>query len=941
RQARRYNELSDDIRKLEAIQLYLTWQEAQAQVEHEEAELQTALQLLSEATRAESAATRAEAAVAEQIQPLREQEMTRSAVVAHLTNEQVLLEKDAERARTRCAELEALINQITTDSAREETLIAEANGRIASLTTALDALRASENGDTSQEQALAGLLDTRTAELSQHEQEAAAAAAELSAAQAQLSALEASMRERRAQLGRLEAQHANLAAQATAAASQAPDAATHATIDLLVTELTLTLETLESDAVDAEAAVAASEALADSAQQARETAALALRQIETELQTLTRMLQRPGDTANAMAELVEVEPGFETALGAALGDDLEAPLDDTAPLHWAPLTPIDDDHALPEGIVSLARHVRAPPELQRALSQIGIVDGRKGAKLQKSLRPGQILVTTSGAVWRWDGLVSAADAPTAAAQRLALRNQIVELTDRQDEAAAAVDVAVRKAGDAAREVDEAKSREQILRTRYRETHSELASANRNLVDLQQRIRDSKARSDAIAEAIAAVGLDLEQAGAAIAALDLDRTSLAPTGDLENAAAAARERAGQTRDAAAQVRAELAGLQRERKHRTAQYKSFETDLASWTSRTAQGGRQLAALAKRLEQTKGELATISELPATLDDRRQRLLADLATAGAERRTAADQVIATEALLKEAVTALRAAGEAVSQRREERARVDARLEGARMKRQGIAQHIKTTLDTTPEGCLAKAGPDAGASDLPSLTEADARLSRLKTERDRLGGVNLQAEGELEAMLGQFSGLDQERVDVEEAIAKLRGGIASLNREGRKRLRQAFDEVNAHFTELFQTLFGGGEARLEMIEDSEDPLAGGLEIIAKPPGKKPTTLSLLSGGEQTLTALSLIFAVFLTNPSPICVLDEVDAPLDDANVDRFCALMEKMAKDTETRFLVITHHPMTMARMDRLYGVTMVEKGVSQLVSVDLASAEQLVEAV
>ena len=226
-------------------------------------------------------------------------------------------------------------------------------------------------------------------------------------------------------------------------------------------------------------------------------------------------------------------------------------------------------------------------------------------------------------------------------------------------------------------------------------------------------------------------------------------------------------------------------------------------------------------------------------------------------------------------------------------------------------------------------------APQLPPLDEADSQLTRLKADRERLGGVNLQADEDLTGLTQQFESMDKEKSDVEAAIAKLRAGIAQINNEGRSRLQAAFDTVNGHFRTLFTTLFGGGEARLEMIE-AEDPLEGGLEIVAKPPGKKPATLSLLSGGEQSLTALALIFAVFLTNPSPICVLDEVDAPLDDANVDRFCTLMEKMAADTATRFLVITHHPMTMARMNRLFGVTMGEKGVSQLVSVDLETAQK-----
>ncbi len=287
----------------------------------------------------------------------------------------------------------------------------------------------------------------------------------------------------------------------------------------------------------------------------------------------------------------------------------------------------------------------------------------------------------------------------------------------------------------------------------------------------------------------------------------------------------------------------------------------------------------------------------------------------------------------------ALRAAQGAVSEGREGRARTEARLEGARTRRQDVSRHIREALGIAPEGCLALAEIQPGAY-LPPLPTWSARWRASKVDRERLGGVNLGADEELQQLSIQAASLDTEKADVENAIAKLRGAIGQLNREAHKRLQEAFEAVNAHFGKLFTTLFGGGEARLEMVE-GEDPLEGGLEIIAKPPGKKPATLSLLSGGEQSLTAMSLIFAVFLTNPSPICVLDEVDAPLDDANVDRFCRLLESMAADTATRFLVITHHPMTMSRMSRLFGVTMAEKGISQLVSVDLQTAQSFREAV
>jgi chromosome segregation protein len=339
-----------------------------------------------------------------------------------------------------------------------------------------------------------------------------------------------------------------------------------------------------------------------------------------------------------------------------------------------------------------------------------------------------------------------------------------------------------------------------------------------------------------------------------------------------------------------------------------------------------------------EAESELAEMAELPAELEAQRVRLHDQMQAAEAARSEAADRLADAQSLHRESQQALKTAQAAVADQREERARFEARLEAARQKRSEEGRRIRETMDCAPEACLALAEVEPGAT-LPTLADIERTLHRLKADRERLGGVNLAADDELQKITEQFASMDLERLDVEQAINKLRGAIGQLNREAKKRLGEAFDQVNGHFQRLFGTLFGGGEARLEMIESEEDPLEGGLEIIARPPGKKPATLSLLSGGEQTLTALSLIFAVFLTNPSPICVLDEVDAPLDDANVDRFCSMMERMAAETETRFLVITHHPMTMARMDRLFGVTMAERGVSQLVSVDLATAERIIE--
>ncbi|TNF60230.1 MAG: chromosome segregation protein SMC, partial [Rhodobacteraceae bacterium] len=270
-----------------------------------------------------------------------------------------------------------------------------------------------------------------------------------------------------------------------------------------------------------------------------------------------------------------------------------------------------------------------------------------------------------------------------------------------------------------------------------------------------------------------------------------------------------------------------------------------------------------------------------------------------------------------------------------EARARAEARAEAARETVAAAAERIAEDQHLTPNQLLTRL--DANPDQMPHADDLEAEVNRLKRQRDALGAVNLRADEDAREVQQEHDTLLAEKTDLEEAIRTLRSGIASLNREGRERLLTAFEQVNANFAMLFKHLFGGGEANLVMVE-SDDPLEAGLEIMCQPPGKKLSTLSLLSGGEQTLTALALIFAVFLANPAPICVLDEVDAPLDDANVTRFCDLLDEMCRQTETRFLIITHHAVTMARMDRLFGVTMQEQGVSQLVSVDLKKAETLV---
>jgi chromosome segregation protein len=414
--------------------------------------------------------------------------------------------------------------------------------------------------------------------------------------------------------------------------------------------------------------------------------------------------------------------------------------------------------------------------------------------------------------------------------------------------------------------------------------------------------------------------------------------LAPSDELALALERARTLAAQERAEFAEAKAAAQNLAREAEAREARRRAIAEERRSWAERRAKADAHIADIGERRAAAEAELATLAEAPAVFLQQRRQLLSELDAAEAARRGAADARAAAETALAEADRAARAALESMGVAREARAASEQRLEGARQARDELLKTIETELNVAPAELQGLASLAAGEAP-PETEGVERKLESLKQERERLGAVNLRADEELAEVTASRDKLVSERDDLTEAIKRLRQAIQNLNQEGRERLLGAFEVVNKHFGELFATLFEGGTAELQLIE-SDDPLEAGLELVARPPGKKPQTLTLLSGGEQALTAMALIFAVFLTNPSPICVLDEVDAPLDDFNVERFCDLLDEMCRRSDTRFVTITHNPITMARMDRLFGVTMAERGVSQIVSVDLAEAERFLEA-
>ena len=938
RQAIKYREVAAKVRKAEAMLFHLRWLEANADVGDTTRVHEASVREMAARTGEQAEAARLQAIRASELPGLRENEVRAAAGLQRLNNARETLDREEQRAKERVEELDRRLAQFGADIEREQRLSSDADAALERL-VAEDAILKDEIKSHVEKR---GGTDERVAEA-----EAVLAAAEqtfshLTTALADLTAkrsqLEANVRSHQASVARLDQEIASIAAQTTALEQQ-----TGTLGDLAA--LAAAVDTASRSVTDAEASAQASEAAHVSARAKLETARGPLadserrvQRLETEAKTIAKIVN--GETKNLWPPItdgISVTKGYEKALGAVLGDDLDAPVDASAPMRWTLTEASESDPSLPEGVEALSNHVEAPAELTRRLAQIGVVPKDRGSELAAQLKTGQRLVSVEGDVWRWDGFVTAAHAPTGAARRLAERARLSDIEAELDGARADA-LAKRQALEAAeQELKTAASAEAAARSAARDAQRDANAAREQHALAEREISRHTARRSALSEAATRLAANVADArdGHQNAVATLGQ--LPPSLETETQLANVRGQIDTHRKTAAQVRAEAQALAREAELADRRLKAISSESDEWRSRKATAASQIATIETRVNEVRTERSELDNAPAAFAEKRRGLISEIETAEANRRTAADALAAAETLMAETDRAARASLEALSSAREVCARAEERMEGARRRVEDIAREIHDVLEVEPHGVAALADIEPG-TELPPVAETETELEKLRRDRERLGAVNLRAEEELREVEEQHTKLTTERDDLVEAIRKLRTGIQSLNREARERLLTSFEVVNGHFKRLFAELFGGGEAALHLIE-SDDPLEAGLEIIAKPPGKKPQSLSLLSGGEQALTALALIFAVFLTNPSPICVLDEVDAPLDDHNVERFCTLLHEMTASTETRFVIITHNPITMARMNRLFGVTMAERGVSQLVSVDLENAVRILD--
>ncbi|MEJ7926421.1 AAA family ATPase [Sphingobium sp. AN641] len=929
--AERYIRLSEQIRVAEARVLFARWREAAASAQAARAQAQQAeAAVLAAQESQQAAAVHAEAAIRTLADRRAEAQAARDAA-SEANHTLTVLRAEHESVVRRIADLTAQAERLEEDRAREGSLAHDAAQAIERLGAEAVALKTRILEAQAALPDLAARIGEAENAARDAELELAKAMARQAGEQAELRVVEAAMVSARNRLDRTGSAVAKLEAEAQALPDAKPVEARRA--QALAAQQAASSDRAEAERLIGEAEAARQEASAASAtaQAALASARATLAALDSEAAALVRAVETGGDRNRALDRL-KAAPGYERALAAALGDDLEAAIGAEGKRRWAGAAVPDSDPPLPPGCRALAAHVTAPPELARRLAQVAVANCDDG----QTLGVGQRLVTTDGQLRRWDGYV-AVEGGAAAAERLIRLNRLDAIAALRPAAAEMVDAAA-AAGARSHAAEQAAG-------------AALAQARAALADADQRLRTAlrlgdeattalerlAGRREGVEERLAEARRECGHASGEHDRAQAARAALPDGAETRALVTALSQASEQARAAVSRLQAERAMAERSIASDRERLSAAEADIRGWRGRAGEAAKRIAGMAARCESIAAQRQSLEGQPDAL----AAAIADLAQSGAtlgQAATAAHEAQAlAERTLREAEREASDAGETLAAAREARAGAVARADAADERRVETNRLSGERFECPPPLLPERLGFASGDIRI-AQTELEEH-DRLHAERERIGPVNLVAAQELDEMETTQAASRAESEELTQAINRLRGSIGSLNREGRQRLLAAFEAVDGHFRRLFTTLFNGGQAHLELI-DSDDPLEAGLEIMAQPPGKKLAALTLLSGGEQALTAVALIFGLFLTNPAPICVLDEVDAPLDDANVERFCDLLDAMVAQTRTRYLIVTHNAVSMARMHRLFGVTMVEPGVSRLVSVDLGGAEALLGA-
>ena len=936
RQAARYRSIADRIRSAEAQLFHTKYLIETTEVKTAQAKDREWKRVVAEATALVNQAKTAHQTARDALPPLREKNASVMAEKQRLDLAMEQISNEEERLTRQTSEAETRLEQIHTDMEREKQLQTDASAALAQLKEDEAQLIASENDDEPQLQA------------AQEERvKAREAASELETALADITVRfhaaerdQTNIERQRDDLNRrLDDVATRLAALDLIALQQSQSEASQA---LKEAELTVAEATSKREKASGDIETLAQQSHELTA--AANTAEAEERRMVSEIEALSSLLVNQDDQDNgpAVSTMITIRNGMEQALAAALSDSLTSPVGAGHDGFWRNDINGDEKSAAmatpPKNSEPLIRHMDIPPVLARALSGVGVVDDADtAAKQQADLAPGQMLTTAEGGLWRWDGYVKPAGSAASAAQRLRHEARLKELNAKMGEVQNRAKLAITKAEESKAALQLAEQSIRALREDEKLAQNTLLEATRQFEQAQAALSSANTQAASLTNSQAEMTTARDQVFTELAGLSSREEMAKQLHQCRDETEAARTRLAETMSAENSI-------MRAKDQRMERRREITRDLQSWQQRHDGTFNRVAELTSRQDQLMAELSELKAQPEMLIHKREQIANAIATAAASVRDAGDDLARGETVLAEAEAAHRKMEAELIQAREAMIRQEGEMAVVERALADTIERIREKLSLTPDqlpeitGITDPDDTEAAGPDRSELAALESRVERLLRERDNIGPVNLRAEMEMAEVEERMTSLSTERDDLINGIKKLRDAIQQLNREGRERLLRSFAEVNKHFGELFATLFNGGSAEL-VLTDDDDPLEAGLDIMASPPGKKLQSLSLLSGGEQALTALALIFAVFLTNPAPICILDEVDAPLDDRNVARFCGMIEQIARETGTRFIVVTHHRLTMAQMDRLFGVTMEQRGISQIVSVDLQTAEKYKE--
>ena len=935
-QATRFKKIAEEIRSLESLMLFLQWTEL-TNIKDQINQKKTTLEIeVQECTIKVSELNNKENKYFEMTKPIREQERELNNQLQELLNQDSNLKNELHYTEEKRLNFINSIDQIKKDTLREEDNLKDQNEQIKLLIDKENLYKNRISNITEIEKKASEEALYAKENLIELEKKYNNRTSELINAKATRTTLENRMIEYKTEIHKLKIEKDKLI--------EIPENINKNNIELLQ-DTKIKLHTLKENSKNIEKKLSEYEennyvlfTNEKNIQEKLTKIRISIDRLKTEKNIYNKALEeRNGDTPN-LEKIISVTSGYEKAVIAIFKDNLEATLDKNDPTHWNYMKNSTENKKLPDGTIPMKKYITGPDEVDLLINHVGLVEKQDGIILQKKLYPGQILVSIEGDLWRWDGYTSRAK-KNEINNRIYAKNRVEILAKELLVEHGLFDHASKEHNDATTQLLKQKNGEKSLREEWKnlltyqdELQNKIVTIEREIWNKKETFINQKQKNTFLEASISQINHNIDSCK-----IQLKNTIDESILEIE---------IEPLKRKFFEAKSNADSKEFISKNLTDEKKSFEDDLLRinsdyllWQKRNIQTIEYIEGLSKRLVDSTREENELSTLPDKIEKKRIELSSKIEFTTQNRNKLLEDMQVSELNLNKYQKLSRTEESTLSEKREGLAHTKAQYEAIIEKKENLNKTVSASLSCDPDQILIKYNLlEIHENNKLKIEDIEKKIASSKNQRELIGSVNLMAQEEYDQLYNRAGKLITEKEDLLKAIETLKNGVKEINTEARQRLVIAFNQVNNNFQALFKRLFKGGEAELKLI-GSEDPLEAGLDIIAWPPGKKPQTITLLSGGEQALTAFALILGVFQTNPSPVCVLDEVDAPLDDTNIQRFSDLIRSLTEETKTRFLIITHHPYTMSSMHRLFGVTMIDQGISKLVSVDLSTAENLID--